>query len=240
MKGAGGGTTSTVGVVGYGQFCPVSKAAEVLGPRWALLVVRELVCGSARFGDIQRGVPGCPPATLSKRLKELVAAGVAERVTEGREVTYRLTEAGQELLPIIDALGVWGHRWVRSRYGDDDLDVDLLLWDVRRHLDPAGLGADRAVVALEVRTPAGRRRYWIVVEGGAVDLCLVDPERSVDVVVDADLRALTQVWMGDATFAGAVRDGTISVAGDRALARRVPGWLGRHPVLGDVAPARSA
>lgn len=225
----------------YGQFCPVSKAADVLCQRWAVLVVRELLSGSSRFGDLQRGVPGCPPATLSKRLKELTAAGVVTRTTGGGGVVYELTEAGIELFPIVEGMGRWGQPWVRSTYEPHELDVDLLLWDLRRFLDPAGLGRDHVVVQLEIRQPGlDRRWYWIVVEPGAVDLCLVDPERPVDVVVDADLRALTEIWMGDRTFAAALRRADIVLKGPPALTRRIPDWIGRHPVLGDVAAARPA
>lgn len=224
-------------VSSYGQFCPVSKAAELLCQRWAMLVVRELLCGSSRFGEIQRGVPGCPPATLSKRLKELVAAGVAERVGSGSDVTYVPTAAGWELYPIVEGFGRWGQRWARSSYGPGDLDVELLLWDLRRYLDPAGLGTERAVVQLDVRDAPGRRTFWIVVAPEAVDLCMVDPERPVDAVVDADLRALTQVWMGDLTFADALTSGAVAIDGPARLARRIPAWIGQHPVLAAFPPA---
>jgi DNA-binding HxlR family transcriptional regulator len=226
----------------YGQFCPVAKAAEVLCQRWSILVVRELLNGSTRFGDIQRGVPGCPPATLSKRLKELVACGAVRRVGGDGGTAYELTEAGIELYPIVEGFGRWGQRWVRSSYEVGELDVEGLLWDIRRFLDPQGLGVPNAVIQLETWLPeAPRRRFWVVVEPTAVDVCLIDPERPVDVVMDAELRALTRIWMGDIAFDDAVADGSIALRGDRSLTRRIPAWLGRHPVLGSIGPAeRSA
>jgi DNA-binding HxlR family transcriptional regulator len=222
----------------YGQFCPISKALEVLGERWALLVVREVLSGSARFGEIARHLPGCPPATLSKRLKELTAAGVLRRTDGGDGIRYEATEAGWELFGVLEGLGRWGQRWARSSYGPDELDPDFLLWDLRTFLDPAGLGTDRAVVEVAVRVPEGSaRRYWIVVEPGEIDLCLTDPDRPVDVVVDADLRAFTMVWMGDTAFADAESAGDITVTGPRTLTRRIGGWIGHHPILGAVPPA---
>jgi DNA-binding HxlR family transcriptional regulator len=218
-------------VTTYGQFCPVAKAADVLGPRWAILVVREMLSGSRRFGDIQRGVPGCPPATLSKRLKELVAGGVAVRHDGPDGVVYELTEAGVELFPIMEALGRWGQRWVRSAYTPDELDADLLLWDVRRFLRPEGLGVDDVVVELRVRSDRRTQLYWIVVEPEAVDLCLVEPQRPIDCLVDADLRTLTQVWMGDITFADALADERVVVKGPKDVVRRFPDWFGKHPIL---------
>ncbi|HMJ74521.1 MAG TPA: helix-turn-helix domain-containing protein [Iamia sp.] len=221
----------------YGQFCPVAKAADVLGTRWAILIVREMLSGSRRFGEIQRGVPGCPPATLSKRLKELVAGGVAVRHDGPDGVVYDLTEAGAELFPIVEGLGRWGQRWVRSAYGPDELDADLLLWDVRRFLAVDGLGVDRAVVELRVRSAGRTQRYWIVIDPGAVDLCLVEPQRPIDLLVEADLRTLTQIWMGDVAFAAAVDDERIVLSGPRSLTRRFPTWFGQHPILAGEPPA---
>lgn len=219
-------------MITYGQFCPLSKAAEVLCPRWSLLVVRELLAGSTRFRDIQRGVPGCPPATLSKRLKELVAAGVAQRVDSMDGVGYALTAAGQELQPIVDGMGMWGHRWVRSTYDEKELDAEMLLWDMRQYLDPAGLDVPRAVIELALALPGGgRRTFWIVVDPTAVDICMIDPKRTVDAVVAVSLRVLTRIWMGEQTFAQASAVGEVSVSGSRSLVRRLPNWLGQHPFL---------
>lgn len=138
---------------------------------------------------------------------------------------------------MLDGLGRWGQRWARSDYRAEELDPDFLMWGLRSQLDPAGLGADPAVVEAALRLPDGRlRRYWIVVEGGEVDLCHTDPERPVDVVLDADLRALTMIWMGDTTFAAAEAAGQVSVTGPARLAGRIGDWIGSHP-LGTVAPA---
>jgi DNA-binding HxlR family transcriptional regulator len=223
---------------GYGQFCPVSKAAEVVCQRWTPLIVRELLLGSKRFNEIRKGVPTCSPALLSKRLKELERAGVVNRIELTDGVTYELTAAGRELYGIVAGLGEWGQRWARSDYGPDDLDPGLLLWDVRRFLDPNGLGDERVVVQIVFRgAPTGKRHYWVVADCGAIDLCLTDPGLGVDAVIDAELRALTQVWMGDIEFRDAIADNRIQLKGPRRLIRRIPSWFGQHPVL---APIKSA
>ena len=222
-------------MTGYGQFCPVSKASEVICQRWTPLILRELLVGSTRFNEIRRGVPTCSPTLLSKRLKELEGSGVIRRVSTDAGTSYNLTEAGRELFPLIQALGEWGQRWVRSDYGPDDLDPGLLLWDVRRYLAPGGLGPDRVVVEFTFPSmPAKHRYYWIVVEGQDVDLCLTDPGFEVDVTIDADLRTLTEVWMGDARFVGAVADGRITMRGPKEITRRIPDWFGQHPILASV------
>jgi DNA-binding HxlR family transcriptional regulator len=213
----------------YGQFCPVAKTSELLCERWAPLIVRELLLGSRRFSEIQRGVPTISPALLSKRLRQLEAGGVIGRRRSGRP-DYSLTEAGEELAPIIEAMGAWGQRWARSTYTPDELDPGFLMWDMRRNLRPAGLGPERTVVEFRfARVPAGRSAYWLVVDAG-VDLCLVDPGHPVDLLVRADLRSLTEVWMGDLTMGQALDAGAVELAGPRSLVRRFPDWLGQHPL----------
>lgn len=224
----------------YGQYCPVSKAAEVLCPRWTLLVVLQLLTGRSRFTEIQRGLPGCPPATLAKRLRALEDAGIVRRETDGDGTSrYCVSDAGDELYPLLEGFGRWGQRWARSRYEPSELDAESLLWDIRPHLDPSGLGLAEAVVELAIGKGPGTttERYWIVIERGTVDLCVVDPQRPVDALVDADLRALTRVWMGDTDMAAAMAAGEISVAGQRRLVRRIPRWLGQHPQMASVKPA---
>jgi DNA-binding HxlR family transcriptional regulator len=93
---------------GYGQYCPVSMAAEILCSRWTVLVVRELLCGTTRFNDLRRGVPRMSPALLSKRLKELERAGVVLAVPNAQGIVeYRLSEAGEDLRPVILGMGSW-------------------------------------------------------------------------------------------------------------------------------------
>jgi DNA-binding HxlR family transcriptional regulator len=227
-------------MTGYGQFCPVAKTSELLSERWMPLILRELMCGSQRFGEIRNGIPTISTALLSKRLRQLEAAGVVEKTPTGRGADYVLTEAGAELYPIIEAMGVWGQRWARSTYGPDELDPGLLMWDVRRMLQPAGLAdGGRTVVEFTFRkAPAGKTRFWLVVDD-SIDLCLVDPGHEVHLWVKADLKALTEVWMGDRTMRQALDDASIELVGPRPLVRRFPDWFGKHPVLGPVESARS-
>jgi DNA-binding HxlR family transcriptional regulator len=226
-------------VEGYGQFCPVSKAAEVICQRWTPLILRELLVGSTRFNEIRRGVPTCSPALLSKRLKDLERAGVVEREVSDGASSYCLTDAGRDLFPIVLGLGEWGQRWARSDYRADELDPGLLLWDVRRNLQPGGLGEQSVTIQFIFPSlPTRRRFYWLVVDRHDVDLCLIDPRREVDVTVEADLRTLTEVWMGDADFADALADGRIVLRGSSRLTRRIPGWFGQHPRFAKIPPAR--
>ena len=186
-----------------------------------------------------RSVEACPPARLRSfpsGCKELEAAGVVERRTSGASTTYALTEAGRELFPLIQGLGEWGQRWVRSDYRPDDLDPGLLLWDVRRFLSPGEFDVPRVVLQLTFPSmPAKSRYFWIVVDGHDVDLCLIDPGFDVDVTIEADLRTLTEVWMGDARFVDGLANGRIKMVGPTDITRRIPEWFGQHPILAGIA-----
>src|ERR1041384_5808451 len=159
----------------YRQCCPVAKAMELLDERWTLLIVRELVAGSERFNDLRRGVPRMSPTLLSKRLGQLVRAGVIDRRDDGGEVRYTLTPAGRELQPVVEALGVWGIRWI-GEIGDEDLDPKLLLWDMHRNVDHGRLPAGRSVVAFHFTDvgPPNQAYWWLVLTPDEVDICDYD------------------------------------------------------------------
>jgi DNA-binding HxlR family transcriptional regulator len=213
---------------GYGQFCPVSMASEILCSRWTTLVVRELLCGSTRFNDLRRGVPKMSPALLSKRLKELQVAGVVIATPRSNgTVDYRLTEAGEELRPLIMGLGNWAQRWMESRLSLKNLDPSLLMWDMRRSLNLRVLPERRCTIQfLYSELPASQKSWWLVVEGGTVDLCNFDPGHELDLVVKSSLRAMTAIWMGLTTIKKEVDGGGLEVEGDPALVRSMQQWLG--------------
>lgn len=218
----------------YRQFCPVAMAAEVLCTRWTIVLLRELVAGSTRFNDLRRGVPRMSPALLSQRLKDLERAGVVRRVAVAGDPSvfeYHLTAAGRELQPIVDAFGVWGQRWVDSQLSLQHLDVQLLMWDMRRGLDTRPLPKKRSVIEFVYsELPAAQRRWWLVVEpDGCVDLCSVDPGFDVDLYVSTDLRTMTAIWMGHDTVHAAAKSGRMLLTGDKQLRSDMQAWLGLSP-----------
>jgi DNA-binding HxlR family transcriptional regulator len=215
---------------GYNQFCPVAMAAEVLCARWTFIVLRELVVGSTRFNEIRRGVPRMSPALLSKRLKELEAAGIVTRLKIPEEpgvYEYRLTEAGKDLKPIIEAVGVWGQRWVTTAATLKSLDPDLLMWDVRRNINPDPLPPRRITIQFIFNDrPKDERNYWLIVDPGKpVDLCTVDPGFDVDLYLSTDLRTMTEIWMGYTTVARAKDDGRLTLTGNRQIEANLNDWL---------------
>jgi DNA-binding HxlR family transcriptional regulator len=210
----------------FGQFCPLAQATQLLCERWTLLVVRELVAGSTRFSDLQRGVPLMSPTLLSARLKQLTAAGVVARSGTKGKYSYQLTEAGLELTPIVQLLGAWGHRWVPTSLVVDDLDASLLMWDMRRSVDPSAFPEHRVVVQFEFADASqGARDWWLVSEDGEIELCLNEPGGDVDVVIKSPLATMTAVWTCQKHFADAARNGEIEVFGDEKLVAKLPDWL---------------
>jgi len=210
-------------MAGYNQqFCPVAQALEVLGERWTLLVVRELLCGSHRFNDLQRGVPLMSRSVLAQRLRSLRDAGVIERRDDG----YHLTEAGRELRPIVLACGKWGKRWAERSVKDADVDVGLLMWDIQRRIDVDALPRQEVVVEMEFRgAPRGKGRFWLHLKGHDAELCLKKPARGVDLTVRTSPRTMAEIWLGDTRFADALQAGDLTVEGPRSLARGFPSWL---------------
>lgn len=210
----------------YGQFCPIAIASQVLGERWTVIVIRELLSGSTRFNDLRRGVPLMSPSLLSKRLKTLERAGIVERVEIDGNVEYLLTPAGEDLRPVVMAVGEWGRRWSRGQIFDDHLDASLLMWDIHRNVVEEELPDRRVVVHFHLKGSAdGKQRFWLVLESGDVDICLIDPGHEVDVHVECHVRTMVRYWIGDATFDDLVRDGDLQIDGPRALVRRFPKWF---------------
>lgn len=217
----------------YSQFCPVAMAAEILCTRWTIVLLRELVSGSTRFNELRRGVPRMSPALLTKRLRDLEAAGIVTRgpAGGGEIFEYRLTPAGHDLKPVIEAIGFWGQRWIESEASLQNLDPDLLMWDMRRSLDTRPMPRRRSTIQfIYGDQPQARRNYWLIVEPEkAVDLCSVDPGFEVDLYVTTDLRTMTEIWMGLKTVARAKDESRLQVTGSRKLEAALQTWLGLSP-----------
>ncbi len=216
----------------YGQFCPVAMAAEIVCSRWTALVLRELLCGTTRFNDLRRGVPLMSPSLLSKRLKELEEAGVIVTVPTAQPgiVEYKLTEAGEDLRPVVMSLGIWGQRWVESSLSLKNLDPSLLMWDMRRGLDPTPLPPRRCTINfIYPELSAAKQSWWLVVDDGRVDLCSSNPGFEIDLYVRSSLRSMTAVWMGLSTVEKEIRAGQVELIGDKAIAQSMQQWLGLSP-----------
>jgi DNA-binding HxlR family transcriptional regulator len=212
---------------GYGQFCPVAKGAEVFAQRWTPLVLRELVCGSTHFNDLHRGVPLMSRSLLSRRLKQLEEIGVVKHKLGSNGPEYHLTKAGRDFAPLVQHLGEWGQRWFRSKLGPDELDVTLLVWDMRRNIKPGAFPPRRISVQFRFSgLPASKRNWWLVSNTDEVDLCATDPGFEVGLYVTTDLRTMALVWTGELPVQTAIASGRIRLDGSRELTTRFEKWLG--------------
>jgi len=215
----------------YKQFCPVAMAAEILCTRWTIVLLRELIAGSTRFNELRRGVPRMSPALLSQRLKELEAAGIISRKALRNEpgiFEYHLTASGHELKPIVMAFGIWGQRQIETQASLEHLDVQLLMWDMRRNLDTRPMPQKSFVIHfLYPELPTSQRLWWLVVDPQTgVDLCSIDPGFDVDLYVSVDLRTMTAIWMGLDSVRAAIANRRMLLTGDRQLASAMQTWLG--------------
>lgn len=221
-------------MIEYSQFCPVAKTAEVLGEKWTLLIVRELVLGATRFSQIQRAIPRISPTVLNKRLAELQTHGVImrKRIPEQKGFEYQLTECGRELFPLILQMAQWGMRWARRTMSDDELDVELLMADIQRRVDPGRLPGGRTVLKFNYTDQHKFAEWWVKISDGKVELCLDDPGNEVDVYFTTDLRTMTEVWMGDLPLKQARADGRLKIIGSSTLLRNLHSWFPLHLYAG--------
>jgi DNA-binding HxlR family transcriptional regulator len=215
----------------YGQYCPISRAAEVLGDRWTIHIVRDLLTGATRFNELARSNPGLARGLLSRRLQQLQRAGVVVQAEDG---SYQLTEGGRDLEPIVLGLAAWGARWTFGEPEPEELDPDLLLWWLHRRLDPEQLPDPRFTVAVSFADHP--KRYWIVVERDAT-LCLAEPRFEIDLVLRATRRALYRTYLGHVPLSTAHRRGDVELVGGRAAVRAFMAAFRPSPIGDIVAEA---
>jgi DNA-binding HxlR family transcriptional regulator len=215
----------------YNQYCPVSRAAELLGDRWTLLIVREMILGSHRFNEIERGLPGISRSLLSSRLRSLVDAGIVERLPGARShlPDYYLSEAGRDLKQVIEALGAWGVRCAFGEPTPEELDPVLLVWKIHQRINRDLLPERRTVVEFDFTGPRPHRA-WLVMQRSEVSVCVTPPGFDSDLVVRADLALFYRLWLGYVEYDVALRSGAVVVDGPSALAREFPRWLMWSPM----------
>jgi len=226
-------------MAGYGQFCPIAKATELIGEKWTLLVLRELLLGTTRFNDFQRAMSRMSPTLLAKRLRHLEECGiiVRKKISGQRGYEYRLTAAGKELGPLVEVLAVWGMRWARGQLTNDELDVEFLMREMQRRLQIEHLPDGETTICLTFNELTKHKSWWLLVDGDVVDLCTEDPGKDVDLYIDSSVRAMVEVWEGDIEMRAALRNGSVKAHGLRHLVRTMPEWFGvclyKHVRRGD-------
>ena len=225
----------------YGQYCPIAKATEILGDRWTLLIVRDMLTGTCHFNDFERGLPGISRGLLADRLRRLQQVGIVEKVEMeyGRNRTqYQLTKSGQELYPVIESLLNWGAKWAFGEPEQNDLDPILLLWWMRDRVRVDQLPEQRVVVQFDFKG-AVKETDWLVLQKEDVSVCLSHPGFDIDVLVTADIATLFKVWLGRMEFSEALHQQQIEIDAIPALARAFPDWFAYSYAVPAVRAARS-
>jgi DNA-binding HxlR family transcriptional regulator len=224
----------------YGQFCPISKAVEILGDKWTLLIVRELLMGGRRYSELQRGLSQISPTILSKRLDSLSRYGLVlkKKIPNQKGYEYFPTRSCSELLPIIKSLGDWGMRWAKTNLTEKDYDVELLMLYLQRSVNPDNLVGDETVIRFKFTDIKEFPDWWMVVEDNKVDLCTNDPGKDVDVYFTTTVKTMVDVWMGWSTYRKAIAQDELKLVGPKALINNVSAWM-EDSIYADAAPASS-
>lgn len=211
----------------YGQFCPIAKSLELIGDRWTILVLREVLMGGHRFNQIQRGLGGISTALLAKRLKWLCECNLlVKRVhTDRAGQRYYPTQSALDLQPVLMALGDWGMRWTKNNLTEGDYDVELLMLYLERSVVFDKLPMPRIVVRFDFKDLTAQPTWWLLVSGNSVEVCTKDPEFDVDVYFSTHLNTMTNVWLGHDTYQRAISAGELSVQGHSSLTRDLDQWL---------------
>jgi len=225
----------------YAGYCPIARAAQVLGERWTILIMRELVLGTTRFNDFQRALSQISPTLLTKRLSELQECGLLVRksVPGQHRMEYHPTAAGKELEPIILGLGEWGMRWTQSEMNDDELDVETLMFDLHRRIDINQLPGGRTVIKFRFRNLPKFAHWWIVLEGGKSELCVQNPGTPVDLDLTTNLATMSRIFAGDLEIRAARETGRFELKGNPVLIRTISSWL-RPGMFAHVKPQAKA
>jgi DNA-binding HxlR family transcriptional regulator len=217
----------------YGQYCPVAKALEIVGDRWTLLIIRDLLTGAGHFNELERGLPGISRALLASRLRQLQRAGLVEKQLNGpgRQTTaYKLTQAGRELSGVIGALRAWGEAWAFGDPAPEELDPVLLMWWMRKRVEIVRLPPRRVVAQFDFHGfdfhGSTTVSFWLILTRADVTLCLTDPGYEIQVLVTADLAAFYRVWGGRLSYREALATGDVCVDGQSSLVRAFPHWFG--------------
>lgn len=222
-----------------GSLCPAVKAADMIGDKWILLILREFFLGGSRYNDFQRALPRISPTILSKRLKQLEANGLIIKKTGSGEKSkeYHLTTSGRELFPIIDHMATWGLRWARRKISEEDLDVGSFMWDFHRSLNLDELPDGETVFNISFPELSVYNKWWVVAQIDMVDLCTEDPGKDVDLYLSSSLPALAEVWMGDIDIHSAVKSESVRMTGASHLVRTASHWFPKSRYA-DVRPER--
>lgn len=215
----------------YGQFCPIAKASEVIGEKWTILIIREILMGGRRFVEIQRGLGTISPTVLTRRLADLEANGLIYKKTPSgsRSHEYLPTESCKELLPVLLSLGNWGMKWAHENLRAQDYDVELLMLYLQRSVLPDKLPDAHTIIQFKFQDMPTKADWWLLCDGASVEVCDKDPGKDVDVYIRTTVKTMTEIWMGKRTYRAAKKDRELVATGNQYLATHLTSWIQSSP-----------
>jgi DNA-binding HxlR family transcriptional regulator len=210
----------------YGQFCPIAKATEIIGEKWSLLVIRELLMGGRRFNELQRGLSLISPTMLSRRLNSLAEHGLVlkKKIPGQKGYEYFPTKSCQELLPIIRRIGNWGLRWAKANLTEKDYDVELLMLYLKRSFVQNRIIGTETVIRFKFTDIEQYPDWWLIITADDVDLCVDDRGKDVDIYLTTNVKTMADIWMGVTTYRQARKEGNLKIIGDRNVMRHISAW----------------
>ena len=213
----------------YGLICPITHACEVLEPRWTIPILAEMWGGSSRFNEIRRGVGNISPALLSRRLKELEAQGLVERIEDiaSGQVDYIRTQRAIELEPALDALAKWAQCNIEARIALANTDLSMLMWHMRDYIDASELPNRQTVIRFHFNDAGlDYDTYWLLVRPGSpIEICTSIPGFDVDLYIETDRTTLCSIMLSRSTIARETERGSLFLSGDAVLQRTMERWL---------------
>ncbi|MFC1664617.1 winged helix-turn-helix transcriptional regulator [Pseudomonadota bacterium] len=211
----------------FAQFCPIAKSTEIIGEKWTILIIREILMGGSRFNQLQRGLSLISPAVLTKRLATLVDYGLIDKkkIPGQKGYEYHPTESCKELLPILLSLADWGMRWTRTNLTESDYDVNLLMLYLQRSIDPKHLTGNETIIRFHFTDLKDAPDWWLMVKNNEVDICTTDPGKEIDIYFTTTVKTMTDVWMGEDTYRKAIRNKNMTVVGPPLLTGNISSWM---------------
>jgi DNA-binding HxlR family transcriptional regulator len=214
----------------FGEYCPYAKAAEHLGDRWSLMIVKELAMyGSRGFNALSDGLPGVARSVLVRRLRLLEELGVIMRdpMIQTRRGPYRLAPAGEQLVPTLLSLDSWARRWVPEDPALALRDPDVITFWLTQRVELLALPDRQVVVVFDIGGPRATRQWLVLERGAPPSICHEDPGLALEryLYVEADAAVLYPIARGVSDWNSAIADESVRLYGDPTLVRSMPGWF---------------
>lgn len=212
----------------YGMICPITRACEVLEPRWTIPILVALWGGETRFNDLRRAVGSVSPALLSRRLKEMEEKGLVTRVADraAGTVDYIRTDLAVALEPMLNAMAQWAQQQLEADFALCTATASILMWKLRKLIKPGELPRRRVVMQFHFNEPVEYDTYWALVHPEApVEICSSIPGYPVDLFIETSTQSMLGILLGRSTFTREQDLGQLYLSGDARLARTIGRWL---------------